>query len=49
MTVFRHAYDWAVMRDIDEAYEYADYYERHYPEGDYSHWIVYPEFLGRND
>lgn len=47
MTIFQHAYQWALMHNIEEAHEYADYYERHYPEGDYSHPVVYPEFLAR--
>lgn len=48
MSVFQHAYQWAVMHNIDEAYEYAKFYEKNYPEGDYSHPVIYPDFLRRN-
>jgi len=47
MTVFQHAYQWAIMHNIEDAFDYAEYYEKHYPEGDYSHPVVYPEFLAR--
>lgn len=48
MTVFQHAYEWAVSHNIEEPFDYAEYYVAHYPDGDYSHPVVYPDFLGRN-
>ena len=45
MTVWDHSFRWALDRGIPDAFAYAEFYASRYPEGDYSHPVVYVEFL----
>ena len=49
MTTWQHAFNFAFQNGIPDAFGYAEYYVSNYPEGDYSHSVVIPDFLALSD